>query len=593
MKEPAQSTGVCPKALSILEERNKAFRTLYDTVLSISMASEGEVSVILCRNLVKLSGAESGALASFNSQTKTITLEAATINNQDIIITGKESAQNTSVLTDEVINIYKHTPIRTCIDENYCMPNLLPSSVLAQIECSNEQQCVHFSCIREKELIAIGLLQFPPESKMCQKDMVDTYLSMAGMIIQRTNAIVALQRSHKKFQTLMEASPVGTMVTDHEHVIIDMNQSALELLGKFKSDVVGKKSSEFIVALPEGEQQGLTLDKQERQLITASGEQIPIMLSATPIEVDCQDLVLKTFVDLTERKNQEQEKLQLEKQLYQSQKLEGLGTLAAGIAHEINTPIQYIGDNVRFLEENVPVLFEGIDEYKKLLKGIIPKSKSEQINKTLSTIDERMDLEFIKEELPQAISQSREGLNRVSEIVQAMKAFSYLDDSKMLQADINKCVKSAIMVTKNEWKYIAAVNSELDPKLPEICCYVSDINQMLMNLIINATHAIEKTKTDTHDQHIGSITLSTRTVDSKNIEIKITDTGCGIPKEISHKIFEPFFTTKGVGKGTGQGLSMAYSIVTEKHKGTIKFESVPGQGTTFFITLPIVQETSC
>jgi PAS domain S-box-containing protein len=254
---------------------------------------------------------------------------------------------------------------------------------------------------------------------------------------------------------------------------------------------------------------------------------------------------------------------QLEQQLLQSQKLESIGRLAAGIAHEINTPIQYIGDNGGFLQE----------AFRDLMKAVNPATPDNE---------QESDLEYLTEEIPKSIAQLLDGVGRVSGIVRAMKEFAHPDCSDKKATDLNSCLESTVLVARNEIKYVADVETDFG-EMPAVFCHAGDLNQVFLNLLINAAHAIGDAVTI--DQPRGLIQVRTRQ-DGEHVVISISDTGGGIPEAIRGKIFEPFFTTKAVGRGTGQGLSIARSIVVDKHGGTLSFDTEVGR-TTFYIRLPI------
>ena len=276
------------------------------------------------------------------------------------------------------------------------------------------------------------------------------------------------------------------------------------------------------------------------------------------------------------------EKRALESQLRHAQKMEGVGQLAAGIAHEINTPTQFVMDNLTFLRDSWKSADELLEQYRGALQGMaaaIPNEVAGQLKQS----EQSCDLEFIREEVPRAIEQSLDGSRRVAKIVRAMKEFSHPDSAEKTATDLNRAVESTITVARNEWKYVSEVVTEFDDQLPAVVCYPGDINQVVLNLLVNAAHAIkEKVK----DGEKGQITVRTRLV-GEDAEISVTDTGNGIPEAIRNRVFEPFFTTKEVGKGTGQGLALAYTVVVKKHAGKIWFETEVGKGTTFFITLPV------
>jgi signal transduction histidine kinase len=266
--------------------------------------------------------------------------------------------------------------------------------------------------------------------------------------------------------------------------------------------------------------------------------------------------------------------------------LQSIGKLSAGIAHEINTPIQFLGDNMRFLDDSFKQMSELTRIYAKLRDSVSQDAPDNEIVAEISSKEEEIEIDFLIDEIPQAIQQSLDGIKLVSKIVSAMRDFSHIDDRKMAAADLNKALGSTITILRNDLKYVADVEKQLDENLPEIVCCVDDMHQVFLNLLINAAHSIEEV-IDAGSVQRGLITVKTF-VQDQHVVIAIADTGGGIPPEIREKIFEPFFTTKKKnGKGTGQGLAMVLSIVHDKHNGRIELESEVGVGTTFTIKLPI------
>jgi signal transduction histidine kinase len=290
--------------------------------------------------------------------------------------------------------------------------------------------------------------------------------------------------------------------------------------------------------------------------------------------------------DRTEALQAQQKELEkTHAQLLLAQKLESIGQLAAGIAHEINTPTQFIGDNVRFLATAFDDLLTMLTKYEAVLDPEIDDLVREERRRSVASLDQDLDIAFIREEVPNAIAQVLDGIGRVTTIVRSMKEFSHPGAAEKSSIDLNKAIESTITVARNEWKYVAEVVTEFDPALPTVSCLQGDMNQVFLNLIINAAHAITDVVGDGTLEK-GIIRVSTR-LDDVSAEIRVSDTGTGIPDRIRAKIFDPFFTTKEVGKGTGQGLAIAHNVVVDKHGGTIKCESEVGKGTTFVIRLPI------
>jgi len=252
-----------------------------------------------------------------------------------------------------------------------------------------------------------------------------------------------------------------------------------------------------------------------------------------------------------------------QQQLLQSEKMASIGQLAAGVAHEINNPIGYVYSNVSTLQGYVGDLLSVVRH----LRGIDNEPAP------------ACDVEFLEEDIPQLVSETREGLDRVKKIVQDLKDFSRIDKSDDWEvADLVKGLESTLNIVQNEIKYKASVVKDL-AALPEVCCLPTQLNQVFMNLLVNAAQAIPAK---------GTITLRSG-FDDDFVWIEIADDGCGMPPEVQSRIFEPFFTTKPVGKGTGLGLSVSYSIV-QKHNGTIVLRSAPGEGTSFKVVLPRRQE---
>ena len=282
------------------------------------------------------------------------------------------------------------------------------------------------------------------------------------------------------------------------------------------------------------------------------------------------------------------EKMTLEQELRQAQKLEAIGQLAAGIAHEINTPIQYIGDNTEFLQDSFGDLGTALSAYDKLLQAVKKQSISQELIESVETSIEEADISYLNEEIPRAIEQSLEGVKRVSEIVRAMRDFSHPGSDKKSPVNLNQAIENTIIVARNEWKYVAEMELNLDPSLPEVLCLPGEINQVLLNVIINAAHAIADTLEEGSVLK-GTISISTRRETDWAV-IHISDTGTGIPVHIQHRIFDPFFTTKEVGHGTGQGLAIAHSVIVDKHGGNFRFQTEKDKGTTFLIELPLMDK---
>ena len=269
-----------------------------------------------------------------------------------------------------------------------------------------------------------------------------------------------------------------------------------------------------------------------------------------------------------------------------SKKMEAIGLLASGIAHEINTPSQYVSDNLRFVKESFEKLEPIVTWAEESLRsdgngnsaGSIPDDVRQRFSET--------DVAFLKAEIPQAVDQSLDGISLISSIIRSMKDIAHPGTGKKELVDINRAIESAVCISRHEWKYVADVETDLKEDLPQVPCYSGEIDQVVLNLVINAAHAISEVRND-RDFAPGKIRVSTSQPDKDWIEIQVCDTGSGIPEQFQNRIFERFFTTKKPGQGSGQGLPISRSIVVERHSGQIGFETEPGKGTTFTVRLPI------
>jgi two-component system NtrC family sensor kinase len=278
------------------------------------------------------------------------------------------------------------------------------------------------------------------------------------------------------------------------------------------------------------------------------------------------------FHDITEQRR-------LQVQLLHSNKMESIGQLAAGIAHEINTPTQYATDNLRFVQDSMnhlTTLFDCLsDDSLDRAEGVCH----------LRQIAVEADLDYLRAEIPLAICQALDGIQRIGEITKAMKEFSHPGTDIKQITDLHHLILNSVTVCRNEWKYAAVVETNFDPSVEQVACLPGELSQVFVNLIVNAAQAIGEPM-DSKDL-IGRITISTRH-HGDAVSIEIQDNGPGIPDDVMGRIFDPFFTTKEIGKGTGQGLAIAHTVIVDKHGGSISVDSELGKGTTFTILLPMV-----
>jgi PAS domain S-box-containing protein len=409
----------------------------------------------------------------------------------------------------------------------------------------------------------------------------------------------ALDRAQTEMRHLLLATAVEQlaeliMVTDSRHVIEYVNPAFEAITGYTSAHAIGRHPRELFPLLNEPAE-------KERQLIEtiesgrvwsmqhlskrADGSIYEGAFTICPVVDGSGKVVNQVMIgrDVTEQ-------VKLEAQLRQAQKLESIGQLAAGVAHEINTPIQYVADNARFLKDAFLGLTGLLGAYHALLDEAEQGTASgETVKRVRKALDEA-DVDYYMEEVPQAVDQSLEGIGRVAKIVRAMKEFSYPGSLKQTSIDLNHAIESTVEVCRNEWKYVAEMELDLDKELPPVHCYPGELSQSLLNLIVNAAHAIGEA-IGKKQAVKGRIRVSTRKI-ADMVQIQVADTGTGISPDVRGKIFDPFFTTKEVGKGTGQGLAIVYAVIHDKHHGRIEFETELGRGTTFTLSLPIAgQET--
>jgi PAS domain S-box-containing protein len=391
---------------------------------------------------------------------------------------------------------------------------------------------------------------------------------------------------------ILDSTSEGIYGLDRHGCITFMNKSAGRTLGYTHEQVIGKNAHTlFHHTHPDGKaypesicpitrliESGESHRSDQEYFWKLDASHIAVDYSAKPIFKDDQITgVVVSFSDISNKR-------EMEVELRHAQKLEAVGRLAAGIAHEINTPIQFIGDNTRFVQDSFRDTLEMIAKYEQIADQVKNGSAGPDLLKELEDIRQRIEWSDLCTEIPKAMEQALDGVNRVATIVRAMKEFSHVDrSSEKAAADLNKAIESTLIVARNEVKYVADVETNF-ATLPPVLCHLGDLNQVFLNLLVNAAHAIADATAGTDAK--GRITVQT-SCDGDFVIVSIADTGTGIPETVRGKVFDPFFTTKEVGKGTGQGLALARAIVVDKHGGTLSFETQTGKGTTFYVRLPI------
>jgi PAS domain S-box-containing protein len=418
---------------------------------------------------------------------------------------------------------------------------------------------------------------------------VDGIVVAARPIDDRILAEQHLRAAYSETELLFQSIPSILIGLNSQGVITRMNQTAAKSLGTTAQNILGRaiydsginwQHTDFKAEVQrwlqtENTYRCNTLSFLREGKIRFLGLNICRLPS---LHDSAGTAFIVTGADITERR-------QLEEQLRQAQKLEAIGQLSAGVAHEINTPTQFVSDNVRFLKDSWQDLANLLQASVRLRDVAGQAAISTEFLEEFDRLKKKADIDFMLKEIPGAIDQSQEGLQRVAKIVRAIKEFSHPGSAEKKGVDLNKSIETTITVAQNEWKYVADLEAQFDPELGSVPCLSSELNQVVLNLIVNAAHAIaDRLEADSGGK--GKITVSTRR-NAPWAEIEIQDTGQGIPPEIRSRVFEPFFTTKEVGKGTGQGLALAHSVVVNRHQGQIWFDSEVGVGTTFHIRIPL------
>jgi PAS domain S-box-containing protein len=422
----------------------------------------------------------------------------------------------------------------------------------------------------------------------------------SGGMVATSNSPVAVMASlitadTSLLQGALDASEHHVLITDRKGRIVFANLSLAERHGRVREELIGEMVDQIMRTDNHGPAQ---LEKMRRAMresrpirvvvqgVHSSGSPLWLSLNITPllgpdgkashfvgIATDITQSVEDSRIkkELQERiETREQERDRLALELRMAQKLEAVGRLASGVAHEINTPMQYVSDNVTFLSESVDDLAGVINAYR------VDRARGD-------AVAAEVEADYLLAELPKAMQRARDGLKRVTNIVRAMKEFSHPSTDARSSADINKALETTLEVARSEYKHTAVVDLNLAP-LPLVPCNIGELNQVFLNMLVNAGHAIEASGKDASSGRIG---IATHHVGAEVI-ITFEDNGCGIKPENLDKIFDPFFTTKEVGKGTGQGLAISRSIVVDRHGGALDVHSIVGTGTRFTIRLPVM-----
>ncbi|WP_432737450.1 PAS domain S-box protein [Maridesulfovibrio sp. FT414] len=433
-----------------------------------------------------------------------------------------------------------------------------------------------------------GKVHWVLDNMTWEKDETGNPVARLGAMTDITDqkqAMIYLTEQEKYLREILRGIKAAILIIDFKNKIVEeVNDEFIRISGKDKEQIIGASCAETLqceAKCPKCDADGEVIQhlifKNRSSIINTEGRRIPLEESFIPVTIRGQQRIVAVLFDITEQES-------LEHQLANAQKLESIGQLAAGLAHEINTPVQYVSGNLAYLRDS----FATVMELLSLCEDSFGRMKSDEGQSMLAEWEQAKkdgELDFLKVDVPEAFKDTLFGVEQVSSIVKAMRKFSHPGSEKMQTINLKDSIENIITVSRNEWKYSSEIVTEFDPDLPVISCMPGSFNQAILNVLVNAAHA-NADATATNKK--GSITITT--VKKGDIaEITISDTGNGIPEKIQHRIFDPFFTTKEVGKGTGQGLGIVHSVM-KKHGGSINFKTSPGQGTSFILRFPIDQE---
>jgi PAS domain S-box-containing protein len=427
---------------------------------------------------------------------------------------------------------------------------------------------------------------------LLEQQVADRTAKLIQEVEERTRTEAALRDSQARLKNIADSLFECILVVDSTGHVVFANLSAKRLLAQNgpQDELEGHYLDEILYLTRNGEnipfakspleeviKTAVTKRDDDAVFVTPLGASITVSYACSAlIEANNRRLAILSFRDIADLKHAQREALH-------ASRLASVGELAAGIAHEINTPIQYIGDNLRFIGDSIHDFTQALEAAKKLtlLVSMKPDFSAQAIE--FQAVADKVDLEYLLTETPVAVRQSLDGVAQVGRIVLSMKEFSHPGTGTKTMTDINRALENTLVVSRNTWKHVAELIFQPDPELPQVACFPGEMNQVFLNIVVNAAHAIE----GSGKKLPGKLTVTTAKLDDAFVEIRIADTGTGVPESIRDKIFDPFFTTKGVGKGTGQGLAISRDVVVTKHGGQLLLEGKEGEGAIFIIRLPI------
>lgn len=397
-----------------------------------------------------------------------------------------------------------------------------------------------------------------------------------------------LKAANKLLSEIMSAAPDGILLCSEGFDILDINSTCEQKLGCTKNEIIGGGLDDFF---PGASDQLARFEAGELQvdLINArrrDDSTFPVELRGTVGAIADKARYLLFFHDISNRLKAQEHRQQIEQQVDEARRLEAIGALSAGIAHEINTPIQFIGDNLEYFMEAFANIHESYSRYDRLKVAAVADGAYQEHIDSINEFNQSIDLQTLIKEVSAALIESRDGIRQVRDIVLLMKEFAHPGTGAKEEADLNRIIRNVATLSRNRQKNVADIEFILPDDLPPVTCRRGQIQQVILNIFMNALDAI-----DEEGVEHGRVRIAT-TNDENSVFLTISDNGPGVPESLKQKIFDPFFTTKPVGKGTGQGLALAKECIVNGHGGKLSLIDVEGFSTTFLIQLPRRPELS-
>lgn len=577
------------RANKIFEERNRGFRILYDTILDITTKdTDKDVYTVITENMKKICKGEFSGVISIDITKKEGYIKSLIDSENNVYYCDENCLDNGADIPKCIVDNLSKIKVGDSIPEYKALLFLFPHGKKYMGTELDNFNIHYFKLASYGDGEDVGFVGLPMDKKLKLKDIVETFVNMTSLILQRAKGKQELIDMNNKFSTLLESSPVGIMLVDDNRKVVEVNSSLLDLIGLDRSDCIKRPCFETFCnnesKLCENICENCVSLENENTIINRDGKEVPVLHCVNRITINDRKYFLETIVDISEVKKMEAEKKILMKRLFQMQKLDSLMTLASGVAHEINTPIQALTNDIGFVNKAYGKAENIIQSYKEIVdRHVTDRDTMDKIEEEFRLLEDKQRFLRTGKMFSRAVLEMQGNLKHISDIVNYVKDFSRLDDIEMREEDINQMVRNFVNIYSHELKGKIILNTNTQTDIPFVKCIPSLIKEAIFELLNNAVDALENIE---EDQRSPVINIETYSKEGY-VGISISDNGTGIEKNIQDRIFDPFYTTKDVGMGTGQGLTNVFSVIVDKHNGQVYFDSDIGVGSKFFIEIPI------